>query len=178
MTILIQSNPKANVTLDLADFLINTLGAFSQPNPSTVGFVDVGMKEVGQLIFAQNPSVNVINDYTSNPCITDLDYNLFGKSSAEIQILVGLYPVSDQDISNMNQTLLTHGAGALTSHSNAAALTTFDYTTALQQWSVSYVVNRDSEMQPKFAKDPAFSLVFINNEVAIFKVKANVNPGS
>jgi hypothetical protein len=52
---------------------------------------------------------------------------------------------------------------------------TFDYQAALQQYSVSYIANRDFELNPKFANDPKFNLVFINTKVAIFKVKANVN---
>ena len=53
-------------------------------------------------------------------------------------------------------------------------ITTFDYKAAIQANSIAYVANRDFELNPKFAEDPAFNLVFINNEVAIFKVKANV----
>jgi len=52
-------------------------------------------------------------------------------------------------------------------------ITTFDYQAAMQQYSVSYIANRDFELNPKFADDPAFNLVFINNEVALFKVKTN-----
>ena len=54
-------------------------------------------------------------------------------------------------------------------------MTTFDYKAALQANSVSYVANRDFGVNAKFADDPEFSLVFINNEVAIFKVRANIN---
>ena len=38
-------------------------------------------------------------------------------------------------------------------------------------WNVSYIACRVPEMYPKFLRDPAFNLVFINSEVAIFKVK-------
>jgi hypothetical protein len=38
---------------------------------------------------------------------------------------------------------------------------------------ISYVANRAFGVNAKFACDPLFSLVFINNEVAIFKVGAN-----
>jgi hypothetical protein len=38
-------------------------------------------------------------------------------------------------------------------------------------WNISYIACRDSEIIPKFSKDPTFSLVFINNDVAIFMVK-------
>ena len=54
-------------------------------------------------------------------------------------------------------------------------MTTFDYKEALQANQISYVANRDFGVNPKFADDPLFSLVFINNEVAIFKVKANTS---
>jgi hypothetical protein len=50
----------------------------------------------------------------------------------------------------------------------------FDYQKAVNDWNISYVVCRDSEIIPKFAGDPAFSLVFINNDVAIFMVKKGV----
>jgi hypothetical protein len=51
----------------------------------------------------------------------------------------------------------------------------FDYRVAIQTNNVSYIVCRVAEMQPKFLQDPAFSLVFINSEIGIFKVKGNVN---
>jgi hypothetical protein len=55
----------------------------------------------------------------------------------------------------------------------ALPITNFDYKSALQQYNVSYVVNLDSELNPKYADDPEFSLAFINPEVTIFKVEAN-----
>jgi hypothetical protein len=47
----------------------------------------------------------------------------------------------------------------------------FDYKKTLVDWNVSYIAVRDSEIIPKFAGDPAFSLLFINDEVAVFIVK-------
>ena len=176
MTIVLQSASE-NVSLDWVNFVLNSEGSFLQPNANTVAMLDTGMKEVGQLIFTQNqPQVHNYNK--QYPCITELSYNLQGQPKAEIQILVGLYPVSDQDIGDpavLNQTLTTHLANAQEQQKNAPDVKTFDYQAALQQYSVSYVANRDFELNLKFADDPAFSLVFINNEVAIFKVKGNVN---
>jgi hypothetical protein len=176
MTITLQSNSE-NSSLDWIYFTINSQGTFYQPPmQNTVAMLDNGMKEYGQLIFAQNQPQNISASLSSTyPCITQLLYNLQGKSTAEIQILVGLYPVSDSDIANVDQTLITHEQDALTSQPHVLPMTTFDYQKALADWSVSYVANRDFELNPKFADDPRFSLVFINTEVAIFKVKANVN---
>jgi hypothetical protein len=180
MTITIQSNNE-NSSLDWIYFTLNSQGTFYQPPmQNTVAMLDNGMKEYGQLIFAQNQPQNISTSLSPTyPCITQLLYNLQGKSTAEIQILVGLYQVSDHDIANVDQTLMTHEQDALTSQpqSHVLPMTTFDYQTALADWSVSYVANRDFELTPKFADDPAFSLVFINNEVAIFKVKSNLAGG-
>jgi hypothetical protein len=52
-------------------------------------------------------------------------------------------------------------------------VTTFDYKVALQEYNISYIANRDFELNSKYADDPQFSLVFVNNDVAIFKVEVN-----
>ncbi|MGD0450323.1 MAG: hypothetical protein ABSA79_04605 [Candidatus Bathyarchaeia archaeon] len=176
MTVVLQSASE-HVSLDWVNFVLNSEGSFLEPNASTVALLDVGTKEVGQLIFVENqPQVH--NYSKQYPCITELSYNLQGQSKAEIQILVGLYPVSDRDIGDpavLNQTLMTHQANPQEQQKNPPQLTTFDYQAAIQQYAVSYIANRDFEVNPKFANDPNFNLVFINNEVAIFKVKGNVN---
>jgi hypothetical protein len=174
MTIVIQSNPQ-NVSLDWINFILNSQGEFLQPNNNTVAMLDVGMKECGQLIFAKNqPDVHNYN--SQNPCVTELSYNLQGQSAAEIQILVGLYPVSDDQIQNQTKLndILNNNIPNGQTPKDALPINTFDYQAAMQQYTVSYIANRDFELNPKFADDPAFSLVFINNEVAIFKVKSNL----
>jgi hypothetical protein len=173
MTIVIQSNAQ-NVSLDWINFILNSQGEFLQPSGNTVAMLDVGMKECGQLIFVENqPEISSFN--SENPCVTELSYNLQGKTTAEIQILVGIYQVSETDIQNqasLNKTL-TDNVQTAQKPTVALPMDTFDYQAAIQEYSISYIANRDFELNPKFADDPAFNLVFINNEVAIFKVKAN-----
>ncbi len=98
MTIVIQSdNP--NISLDWINFIMNSQGQFLQPSNNTVAMLDTGMKEVGQLVFIGNqPQVSAFN--TQSPCIAQLSYNLQGKSYAEIQILVGIYQVTENDVVN------------------------------------------------------------------------------
>jgi hypothetical protein len=175
MTIVVQrENPK--VSLDWINFILNSAGEFLQPLNNTVAMLDSGMKEVGQLIFVEDqPQVSSFN--SENPCVTQLSYDLQGKSSAEIQILVGVYQVTKNDVENqasLNKTLM----GNLQNEpkpSVSLPMTTFDYKEAMRANSISYIASRDFEVNPKFANDPEFSLVFINNEVAIFKVRANIN---
>jgi hypothetical protein len=157
MTIVIQSN-NPSFSLDWVNFILNSQGEFLQPSGNTVAMLDVGMKECGQLIFVENqPEIHSYN--SQNPCITELSYNLESKSTAEIQILVGIYQISEKNPKTAQAPL---------------PITTFDYREAIQANSISYIANRDFELNPKFADDPAFNLVFINNEVAIFKAKANI----
>jgi hypothetical protein len=175
MTIVIQSNNQ-NVSLDWVNFILNSQGKFEQPIGNTVAWLDVGMKEIGQLIFAQNqPQVLSLN--SAYPSITQLSYNLQGQSKAVIQILVGIYPVSESDMGNQASInkVLTDKVQTAQEPTVSLPMDTFDYQAALQQYSVSYIANRDFELNPKFANDPKFNLVFINTKVAIFKVKANVN---
>ena len=134
------------------------------------------MNVCGQLIFAQTQP-KISNFSPQNPCITQLSYNLQGKSEAEIQILVGIYPISESDRQNpMNPSGLRGALSANLQNLTTVAdlpITTFDYKVALQEYNVSYVANRDFELNRKYADDPEFSLVFINNEVAIFKIETN-----
>ncbi len=174
MTLTIQSGTP-NTSLDWLNLIVNSPGAFQQPFNNTLAVLDMGMKECGQLIFAkQQPSIRNCN--TQNPCITQLSYNLEGKQSITIQVMVGIYQVTDKDM--QNSTLQTGLKGTLYSNlKNPLTLpdlpiTTFDYKIALKQYNVAYVENRFSELNSKFAADPKFSLAFINNEVAIFKVIA------
>ena len=175
MTIVLQSISK-NVSLDWINFILNAQGQFLQPSNNTIAMLDSGLKTVGQLVFEGNqPQVTTFN--SQNPCVTQLSYNLKGKSSAEIQIFVGIYPVGASELSSsasLNQELIEN-AQDMQKPAAGLPITTFDYGMALQANSVSYVANRDFGVNAKFAADPEFSLVFINNEVAIFKVRANIN---
>jgi hypothetical protein len=172
MTITVQSI-KPGVSLDWLNLILDSQGIYQQPFNNTLAMLDPAAKECGQLIFTQSqPEINNFN--SQNPCITQLSYNLQGKSSAVIQILVGLYSVSDRDIQNssvLRETLTANLQNPPTSPD--LPITLFDYKVALQQYNVSYVVNSDFELNRKYLGDPEFSLAFINNKIAFFKVEAN-----
>jgi hypothetical protein len=182
------------VSLDWLDFKVYSKGKVIQPlQNKTVGLLDIGVKAVGQLIFGkEQPSVDVVN--VENPCILELEYNLQGKSKGQIQILVGVFSVTDdlavyQDPETTTDYMNKILAGNLNASQGADFLKpsqekenlrpdVFDYQKAVRDWGISYVACRDSDLIPKFANDPAFSLVFINDDVAIFMVKRSFNqPG-
>ena len=163
-------------------FILQTKGELTDGG-QTIGFLEEETKVLGQLIFAEEqPQL-----YADG---TELLYNLKGTSQGGIQILIGVLSVTNnpavyQDpettASYMNKILAANldasqGADFLKSSSDKEdlPLDVFDYQKALREHNISYVACRESELNPKFVNDPAFSLVFINDEVAIFMVKGNL----
>jgi len=185
MSIIVESTVEG-VSLDWIQFFVDSKGEVIQPMQNkTVGLLDEGVKAFGQLIFnKEQPDVELVND--ENPCILGLLYNLKGESKGEIQISVSAYSVTDdlrfyQDpevtADFFNKIITDNLDSSQEPPSNLPPdleLDVFDYQKALNDWNISYIACRDSEIIAKFAGDPAFSLVFINNDVAIFMVKKGV----
>jgi hypothetical protein len=178
MTIAIESAVNG-VSLDWLDFTVNSKGKVQALQNNTIALLDEGVKAFSQLIFnKEQPKVDLVNP--DNPCIFLLDYNLQGKAKAEIQMAASAYSVSDDpEIYQSQEKKNQYFNDIITGNLNlsqeqtpdSTSVDVFDYRKTLNDWNISYIACRDSEVIPKFAKDPAFSLVFINNEVAIFMVK-------
>jgi hypothetical protein len=170
-----------DISVDWVRFVLHTKGEVILRN-DTVGLFDEGTKALGQIIFAENqPKVYVIT--SENPSGLELLYNFQGKSKGEIQILMGVFSVTDDltvyqnpetKFAYLNQ-LLIDNVNFPQKKISDLPLDFFDYRAALQEYGISYIACRDSELIPKFANDPAFSLVFINDDVAIFMVKKRFN---
>jgi hypothetical protein len=176
MSITVESSVDG-VALDWVRFILHTKGEVIQRGNS-VGLLDEGAKVLGQLIFAEKqPSVYAVT--YENPSGLELLYNMQGQSKGEIQVLVGVFSVTnDQAVYQDPETKANYINKVMDANLNSyqekvadLPLDVFDYQKALKDWNISYVANRDSALIPKFANDPAFSLVFINNDVAIFMVK-------
>jgi hypothetical protein len=169
------------VSLDWIQFLVESKGKVVQPmRNDTVGLLDVGVKTLGQIIFNQEqPNVEIVN--IENPCILELLYNLQGKYKGEIQISATAYSVTDDPQYYQDQAvtadymnkIITNNLNSYQQQISNLSLDVFNYQKALKAWNISYIACRDSEVMPKFANDPAFSLVFINDEVAMFMVKSS-----
>jgi hypothetical protein len=177
MSITVESTVEG-VSLDWIQFLVDSKGKVLQPMQNkTVGLLDEGVKAFGQLIFnEEQPDVEIVNG--ENPCILGLLYNLQGESKGEIQISVSAYSVTDDPRFYQDPEAKTDYNKIINDNLNSSQepvsdlpLDVFDYQKAMNDWNISYIACRDSELIPKFASDPAFSLVFINNDVAIFMVK-------
>jgi hypothetical protein len=162
LTITLQSR-KPNFSLDSINFTVASPGKFQQPSKNTLTTLDSTTNTYGQLTFNKSPSM-ITPSNSQTPSIAHLFYSLEDKSSAQIEILFAISQSSDQQ----NNLTAAHDLPP----------TTFDYQTALKQYNVSYVANRAFELNSKYAEDPQFSLVFINSEVAVFKVETNQSRNS
>jgi hypothetical protein len=178
MSITVESTVEG-VSLDWVQLFVDSKGKVIPPMQNkTVGLLDEGVKAFGQLIFnEEQPGVEIVNG--ENPCILGLLYNLQGESKGEIQISVSAYSVTDDPRFYQNpETKADYFNKIINGNLNSSQeqvsdlpLDIFDYQKSMNNWNISYIACRDSELIPKFANDPAFSLVFINNDVAIFMVK-------
>jgi hypothetical protein len=182
MTITIESAVN-EVSLDWLDFTVDSKGKVQALQNNTIALLDEGVKAFSQLIFnKEQPNVDLVNP--ENPCIFALDYNLQGKAKAEIQMAVSAYSVSDNlEIYQSQERKEQYFNDIITNNLNSyqeqipdsPSLDVFNYQKAVKNWNISYIACRDPEIITKFAKDPTFSLVFINDEVAIFHVESNFN---
>jgi hypothetical protein len=178
MSITVESNEDVHV--DWIRFILQTKGELIDRG-NTVGFLEEGTKVLGQLIFAEKqPKV-----YRSGP---EFLYNLTGSPRETIQIWAGVFPVTDDKAVYQDpETIERYIDKILAENLNlylkkredlpvaGLSLDVFDYQKAIKDNEISYIACRDSDVIPKFANDPVFSLVFINDEVAIFMVKRSFN---
>jgi hypothetical protein len=166
------------VSLDWVYITVQSKGTQIPYNDNlTVGMIDEGVKAFGQLIFDIKPyNTKVTNGF---PATIQIQYNLEGKSQGEIQISASAYSVTDnlsfyKDPATINSyfaTIMTENLNSSPTPKDIKFEQVFNYRAEIQNYSISYIVCRVTEMYPKFFKDPLFDLVFINSELAIFKAK-------
>jgi hypothetical protein len=176
------------VTFDTLQFNLDTKGTV-QPvvsdDHSYIGLIDAGMKTIGQIVFSSpqsRPDKISFPDNAYTPI--DMTYILNTKTNAEFSYSIGVYQYSDSQLASIQKGTLTFDQlvkentqtflaelSQVPPPINDEDFIVFNYQKALKAWNVSYIACRVPEMYPKFLRDPSFSLVFINNEVAIFKVK-------
>ncbi len=168
------------VTFDTIRFLLHTKGIpIEGEDESTIAFFDVFMRVAGQLVFTGGqPQVKVFT--VENPSSLEMTYNLGGQPAGGLEFFAGVYPygakpdptLTLKEELNIYEAIAEQAAqDFLKVDPEAPELYVFDYAESLRAQNVSYIALRDSEQVPRFAKDPAFSLVFINEEVAIFQVR-------
>jgi hypothetical protein len=109
-------------------------------------------------------------------------YTLENNPSVTLELWGSAFSISDR-LQTLDEPATQTAIGTLMANNAAsyqqptqspaakASLDVFDYKQAVANWNVSYIAARDPGIMAKFTNDPTFSLLFINDEVAIFVVK-------
>jgi hypothetical protein len=170
MSVTLETNVE-DVTLYEVDFTLQTKG-LPVVRSQTVAFYDEGAKVLGQLIFTkEQPSFD-----EGGP---QFQYTFGGGKKIDIELWASAFSVSssfgtfeDPRIGDVMMDKLANYQSLQMENPDASSeVYVFDYSQAVKDWNVSYIAVREIELIPKFAADPAFNLLFINEEVAIFQVK-------
>jgi hypothetical protein len=170
-----------DVSLDWVSLWVVSNGAqvYTGKPKTTIAMIDNGVKALGQLIFEQTP----VNEPRLQGGLIEIQYHFAQNSTGTFGLLAGAYPLDNDSEHWINDAvrnayfapeIANNLASPLTPIKNAEEpeydLTVFDYRLELQKRQVDFIVCRDQAVIPKFLNDPSFSRVFINPEVAIFKV--------
>jgi hypothetical protein len=178
------------VTFNRLDIHVDTNGVgIPYDNKISVGLVDVGTKSFGQLIFNTPPDGDGASFIVENGIVkvVELTYLLGDKAQGQVQLSAAAYSESNNPYYYSSQEAMNqYFLPILNSNLNStekpvnASFTSFDYHAELLSRQVSFVAlfekaKAELEVDPKFRYDPLFSPVFINGEVAIFKVNGNLH---
>ncbi len=139
---------------------------------NSIGIVDNTMSMVNQIVLPDNQLGSDVM-LQENADFYELVCNLKGQSSAQFSFFIGLYPFvaeSENPQTDFYYSLIENYSKTYLEKVSDSPLNYFDYQAAIKQWSISYVVLRDSEAVARFTDDPTFELAFRNSEVAVFKV--------
>jgi hypothetical protein len=141
---------------------------------NSIGIVDNMVHEVNQMVFPQGELENNVV-MQQNPDSYQLSCNLQGNSTSTISFFVGLSQFKPdkenyQANSNYWSSLIENISSHYFEKISNSPLDCFDYQAAIRQYNISYIALRNLESMPRFSDDPMFTLVFKNDQVAIFKV--------
>lgn len=181
-----------SVVFDYVHMTIETNGVqVSYGNDyKTIGLVDLGTKSLGQLIFTTTPKSMRTTEIDEVIVKTvELTYPMALKSEGRFSLLAGAYSETNNQSKYDNQGAIdSYFLPIVTSNLDTAmnemptdyGWSNFDYRAELHGRQVSYVVlsvsndinpdKTERDVDAKFRYDPLFSLVFINEEVAIYRV--------
>lgn len=162
---------EAETRLDYIRIILHANGKILQSEQS-VGVLDYNTKVCGQIIFeGKSPITKLLTP--ENPIGLELFYALENAKKAEINIIVGGFEVEKTDEKSVQNLLVTMTKLWFIKEENAERpVNVFDYREMIRQKEISFVAFKRKEYPvAKFLNDPIFNLVFINDNVAIFKIR-------
>ncbi len=162
------------ISIDWVKFYLDAKYAKYYEATNYFAFIDEQLNIGAQLIFTQNqPTINKLHGESSQP--PHLQYTFNNNSTKKIEMFIGTFQIDpikleDETCTEYIYAILSNNVQSYHNSIAADPIDTFSYEKFLSEWNISYIVVRDPEVTYRFRNDPLFSLVFVNEEVAIFKV--------
>ncbi len=152
--------------------------------------LSLGAQTRSQLVSNDNPSIDLLDPYaplgcqiifpTMQPIVTltggelTMVCSLNYQTETVVNFYVGTfaYPYSGENAQTYEarQEMFAENLQTYASKVSILPLDTFDYRQSITSLNVDFIALRDHSQISRFAKDPIFSLSYINPEVALFQV--------
>jgi len=164
-----------DVSFETLSLEAETRSYLVQDNNTSIDLLDPYVPLGCQLIFsAKQPDVSLADTTLALVC------PLNNQSEATVNFYVGTfeYPYYGENDKTYTtrQEIFAHNLQTYSAKVSNLPLDIFDYRQAINDLNASYIAIRDYSQVSRFAKDPMFSLSYINDEVAIFQVHKSDAP--
>ena len=137
----------------------------------TLGFLEKNAKACAQIIFVGNhPLIKVFTVNHIN-CV-ELLYNLESAQKVEIKMIVGGFEVEKVEDKYVRSLLANMTRSWSIKKASNLPIKIFDYREVIRLKKIAFIAcQRGACAIERFANDPMFNLVYINDRVAVFKVR-------
>jgi hypothetical protein len=136
-------------------------------NNKTLVIIDDNINVFGQLIFTENqPEIKAVKDRSYEN--VELHYSM--EESAKVEMFIGVFQIKIDELSIINN-IMNENIHSYNEKLHFSTLYIFDYHQSITDRKISYILCRDPQTIPKFAKDPGFDLVFANRAVMVFATR-------
>ncbi|MEM1726508.1 MAG: DUF6541 family protein [Candidatus Bathyarchaeia archaeon] len=125
----------------------------------------------GQIIpLNKFPRVRVLT--SESPKCFELLYDVGGLQSVDVAVAVGGFKTESTDLRYVQKLFLNMTFSPFNKGLNLSPpINVFDYRDVIREWNISFIAFKRKDYPVKrFLNDPLFKLVFINDNIAIFKV--------
>ncbi|MEM1589782.1 MAG: hypothetical protein QW175_05140 [Candidatus Bathyarchaeia archaeon] len=141
----------------------------------TLGFVDINAGVFAQLIFGERkPLIKLFKTDKIN--IVELLYSIGSTEKVEIKMVMGGFEIEKVESEHIMDLLANMTSAWQNREPSNFPIKVFDYKEAIRSNGIAFIAcQRKACAVERFAKDPMFNLVYINDRVAIFKVRGQCN---
>lgn len=159
-----------DTSLEYVRIMLHTQGKILQME-QTVGVLDENAKVCAQIIFEEKkPFVKMFP--SENPNCLELLYAAENAQSMEIKVIIGGVETEKMEKTYIESLLVNMTRSWSKKESTSLPIQIFDYREIIKSKKITFIAcERKKCAIERFVNDPMFNLVFINDNVAIFKVR-------